>query len=58
MHDDWQDDSGMGGLDAIAGSSLLAADATGGGDTLAFNDAYDGPPAIDDRGQASTTGGS
>ncbi len=31
-----------GRLDAIAGSSLLAPDAAGGGDTLAFNDAYDG----------------
>jgi hypothetical protein len=54
--DSYVDDRGMGGLDAIAGSSLLAPDAAGGGDTLAFNDAYDGPPLIDDRGQASTTG--
>jgi hypothetical protein len=54
--DSYVDDSGIGGLDAIAGSSLLAADATGGSDTLAFNDAYDGPTVIDDRGQASTAG--
>jgi hypothetical protein len=52
--DSYVDDSGAGGLGAIG--SLLAYDATGGGDTLAFNDAYDGPTVIDDRGQASTAG--
>jgi hypothetical protein len=52
--DSYVDDSGMGGLGAIGG--LLAPDAIGGGDTLAFNDACDGPPVIDDRGQASTAG--
>lgn len=40
------DDSGMGGLGAVG--SILAHDATGGGDTLAFNDVSDQLPVIDD----------